>query len=823
MNNIKNSSLNWLVKIGLGVIVTAMVMMLVINSKSLPVAGGEIPSDGEVNQVILHEANTPSSLGSSYADAGNHHVRHVDFDYYGAKASAGHHVELAANGFIGNDQGTRLTSITSITVTYSASSSMKIATSNRNDGLGLNDKVNIASGVAFEPTNAPYYFRLYAGGVATQVTSIDICYTCVEQASGTYFIENLSEQFSGSNGGVDFLLTRSGSAAVLKTLNLSSNIELSDGVISISGDEITITATGLTYVGELSDNGHLITFVSASGAYAAALTGLNLNAVYNLEDYESYSGEGLGIRSSATGKYGHTGLRAAYYSDYYGGGTGSPLGGNGWQLMSSSDYLSLFTGAGESHSGSAAGKFKRSTAGAMRHISWDLYTGNALVVGKGDTFSFWAKGVASNVEVKPRVAYVPLIHASNQTSTSDTATAVISIPANSPWTQYTFALNSAKPVYGFQFSFTSSSATVYVPVDDVQIYTATNPWSEYVAPVAVTGVSVSPETMDLEIGQNGNVTASISPENATNQNVSWSSEDELVATVNSSGQVSAVGVGQALIVASTADGSFEDACIVTVSIPLDGAPLNGRYSGTTEITGYGSKNITIVLTNNYNAYISAPEPINDVYAIYTIDTNVVSISTENSYIGTIVATFNSDRTILTKNSISGTAGPMIGSLVMNKVSETVLEDGNNTTTSALQSKYSTYNLTTGSNIIDTDRIQYKTSNPNPIEGDGCVALKSRTDGEVRYKSNDMSTSFGTFSKYSFWLYNGTNSALTIKLLVYTVNGSSFNEFVVKEFAKTDSWIYYTASFTTQTVAGIAFRIVSSSSVGYPCIDRVSVF
>jgi len=163
MNTLKNSSLNWSVKIGLGVIVTAMVMMLVINSKSLAVAGGEIPSDGEVNQVILHEENTPSSLSTSYADVGDHHVRHVDFDYFGAKASTGHHVELAANGFIGNDIGTRLTSITSITVTYSASSSMKIATSNRNDGLGLNDKVNITSGVAFEPTNAPYYFRLYAG------------------------------------------------------------------------------------------------------------------------------------------------------------------------------------------------------------------------------------------------------------------------------------------------------------------------------------------------------------------------------------------------------------------------------------------------------------------------------------------------------------------------------------------------------------------------------------------------------------------------------------------------------------------------------------
>ncbi|MFA7020264.1 MAG: Ig-like domain-containing protein, partial [Bacilli bacterium] len=580
----KNRSLKWSMRIGVVTAVTAVVMMGIIGSKSGLVSGGFPLSDGEVNQVVLHAENSPTSLGASYGDADNNHVRNVDFDYFGAKLSAGNHVELASNGFIGNDQGTRLTSITSITVIYSASASMKIATSNRNDGLGLNEKIDIASGVAFVPTNAPYFFRLYAGDVVTQVTSVDICYTCIAQPSNTYFLENLSEQFSGSYGGVDFLLTRNGSSAVLETLNLASNIVLNDGVISLSGDEITVTATGLTYVGELSDNGHLISYVSASGAYAAPLTGLNLNAVYNLEDYESFSAAGLGIRSAATGKYGHTGLRAAYYSDYYSGSSGSPLGGSGWSLMGSSDYLDRFIDSENVHSGSVAGKYKRGSAGAMRHISWDLYTGNALVVGKGDTFSFWAKGVASNVEVKPRVAHVPLIHASNQTSTSDTTTATFTILANSDWTQYSFPISSAKQVYGFQFSFSSSGTTVYVPVDDVQIYTTANPWSEYVAPVPVSGVSVAPETMDLQLGQNGNLTATISPENATNQNVNWSSEDELVATVSSSGQVSAVGVGETAITAMTADGSFEDACIVTVSIPLDGAPLNGRYSGTTEIT-----------------------------------------------------------------------------------------------------------------------------------------------------------------------------------------------------------------------------------------------
>lgn len=828
MNTLKNSSLNWSVKIGLGVIVTAMVMMLVINSKSLAVAGGEIPSDGEVNQVILHEENTPSSLStSSYADVGDHHVRHVDFDYFGAKASTGHHVELAANGFIGNDIGTRLTSITSITVTYSASSSMKIATSNRNDGLGLNDKISIASGVAFEPTNAPYYFRLYAGGVATQVTSVDICYTCVEQASGTYFIDNLSEQFSGSNGGIDFLLTRSGSAAVLKTLNLSSNIELNDGVISISGDKITITATGLTYVGELSDNGHSITFVSASGAYAAALTGLNLNAVYNLEDYESYSGEGLGIRSADTGKYGHTGLRAAYYSDYYGSGTaGSPLGGNGWQLMGSSDYLSLFTGAGESHSGSAAGKFKRSTAGAMRHISWDLYTGNALIVGKGDTFSFWAKGVASNVEVKPRVSHVPLIQASNQTSLSDTTTATFTILANSDWTQYSFPISPEKQVYGFQFSFSSGGTTVHVPVDDIQIYTTANPWSVYVAPVSVTGVSVSPETMNLEIGQNGNVTASVSPENATNQNVNWSSEDENVVTVNSSGQVSAVGVGETLIVATTADGSWEDACVVTVSSANPDSTLTKTFSGTASFSGMNAF-IIMAFGIDDRVFIQSPNPSDPSETLkltcsYSIQNNVAKVITGNAYFGTITGSFNPARSTFTKTSISGPIGKSIGDMILN-VAPVVLEDGNNTTTAVLQSKYSIQYGGSWTNSTSDDRILYTTSSPSPIEGDGCVALKNGSFGQIRYKSADMSVSLGTFSNLGMWVYNNTGASITAQIGVYEVNGANYNNFADFEMPSNSTWTYYNAGFTSKAVAGYSIILPYASTTGHPCIDYVTLF
>jgi uncharacterized protein YjdB len=81
----------------------------------------------------------------------------------------------------------------------------------------------------------------------------------------------------------------------------------------------------------------------------------------------------------------------------------------------------------------------------------------------------------------------------------------------------------------------------------------------------VTGISITPETSSISgIGNTQQLTATLSPANATNKNVNWSSSDESVVTVNSSGLVSAVGVGSATITATTVDGSFTDTALITV-------------------------------------------------------------------------------------------------------------------------------------------------------------------------------------------------------------------------------------------------------------------
>lgn len=89
--------------------------------------------------------------------------------------------------------------------------------------------------------------------------------------------------------------------------------------------------------------------------------------------------------------------------------------------------------------------------------------------------------------------------------------------------------------------------------------------------VSVTGVSVSPTTGTLNIGGTQQLTATVTPSNATNQVVTWSSGNTSVASVNSSGLVTTNAGGSAIITVTTQDGGFTATCNVTVN-PVPNPP-----------------------------------------------------------------------------------------------------------------------------------------------------------------------------------------------------------------------------------------------------------
>ena len=82
--------------------------------------------------------------------------------------------------------------------------------------------------------------------------------------------------------------------------------------------------------------------------------------------------------------------------------------------------------------------------------------------------------------------------------------------------------------------------------------------------ISVSKVSLSPETLKLEEGESATLTATVSPNNATNKNVRWSSADASIATVVD-GNVTAVKAGTTTITVTAEDGGKSATCSVTVT------------------------------------------------------------------------------------------------------------------------------------------------------------------------------------------------------------------------------------------------------------------
>ena len=95
--------------------------------------------------------------------------------------------------------------------------------------------------------------------------------------------------------------------------------------------------------------------------------------------------------------------------------------------------------------------------------------------------------------------------------------------------------------------------------------------------VPVTGVTLSQTELSLTEGNTAQLTATVKPDDATNKNVTWSSDDTSVATVDATGKVTAVSAGTATITVTTVDQSKTATCEVTVTaapVPVSGVSLN---------------------------------------------------------------------------------------------------------------------------------------------------------------------------------------------------------------------------------------------------------
>ena len=83
--------------------------------------------------------------------------------------------------------------------------------------------------------------------------------------------------------------------------------------------------------------------------------------------------------------------------------------------------------------------------------------------------------------------------------------------------------------------------------------------------IAVSGIQISDSSKEIRLNRSFTLGAEISPSNASNKSVIWTSSNTTVASVNSSGVVKGLSIGTSTITATSLDGGFTDSCEVTVS------------------------------------------------------------------------------------------------------------------------------------------------------------------------------------------------------------------------------------------------------------------
>ena len=91
--------------------------------------------------------------------------------------------------------------------------------------------------------------------------------------------------------------------------------------------------------------------------------------------------------------------------------------------------------------------------------------------------------------------------------------------------------------------------------------------------IPVSGVNLSDSSIELVEGDSKQLSATVSPDNATDKSVSWKSAEPSIATVDNNGKVTAVATGETTITVTTTDGGRTASCTITVK-PVEATALS---------------------------------------------------------------------------------------------------------------------------------------------------------------------------------------------------------------------------------------------------------
>ena len=202
-------------------------------------------------------------------------------------------------------------------------------------------------------------------------------------------------------------------------------------------------------------------------------------------------------------------------------------------------------------------------------------------------------------------------------------------------------LSENPPTLDDEVFLPNSDMVVFVPKGCETTYQNAEGWKDFEIKIIienpVTSITLNAEQLTMEYGTKEQLTATVAPDDADDPGLTWTSDNEEVATVDENGLVTAVSVGEANITATAVDGSGVTAtCKVTVTPKL----VTSVILDESELT------IEKGFTAQLNATV-APDDADNLGLTWTSDNEEVATVDENGLVtavgegtATITATAN---------------------------------------------------------------------------------------------------------------------------------------------------------------------------------------
>ena len=173
----------------------------------------------------------------------------------------------------------------------------------------------------------------------------------------------------------------------------------------------------------------------------------------------------------------------------------------------------------------------------------------------------------------------------------------------------------------------TGTATISATATDGSGVTANKSVTVIQTEVKVTGITINPSSdVSVVVGQTTTLTVTVTPTNASNKNVTWSSLNTTIATVDANGMITGVSAGTATIRATAADGSG-----VTVNKSVTVTSPNIKVTSIT-INPSGNVSVETGKTTTLMATVTPANATNKNITWSSLNTDIATIDAQTGVI-----------------------------------------------------------------------------------------------------------------------------------------------------------------------------------------------